>query len=357
MRRILRAIALLITCGATVPIATAGTVLASFLFLPLPAVLPQPKVVVVSKPTHVHLLDGTEIAVFKDVEQVYPVNQQDIPPVLKKAVVAAEDRNFYQHGGVDIRGSFRAFWADVHGGKVVQGGSTITQQYVKNVYTNKKRDLTRKVREAILASQLERQVKKDDILFKYLSTVYFGDQAYGIGAASETYFRKRVNELTLSESAMLSGLIPAPSSWAPRENPDAAEFHRQLVLKQMLDQKVITQEEYDAAIVQKVVLATKGPPPPNATLVFPEENPPTKYPDFVDYLRRYLYAKYGPDQVLRGGLDVTVTLDPRLQDLATQAVGSMLKGTNPDLEESLVSVEPLSGFVKAMVGGRSFGQG
>src|SRR3954447_13311973 len=211
MRRILRAIALLITCGATVPVATAGTVLASFLFLPLPAVLPKPKAVIQSKPTHVHLLDGTEIAVFKDVEQVYPVNPQDIPPVMKKAVIASEDRNFYQHGGVDIRGSARAFWADVAGGKVVQGGSTITQQYVKNVYTNKQRTLVRKVREAILASQVERQTDKDDILYKYLSTIYLGDQACGVGAASEAYFRKRVNALTLSESAMLAGLIPAPS--------------------------------------------------------------------------------------------------------------------------------------------------
>ena len=357
LRRILRAIALLITCGTTVPIAVAGTVLASFLFLPLPAVLPQPKPVLESRPTHVHLLDGTEIAVFKDVEQKIEVHPEDIPPVVKKAVVAAEDRHFYEHGGVDIRGSFRAFWTDVHGGKVTQGGSTITQQYVKNVYTNKRRTLSRKVREAILASQVERQMDKDDILFKYLSTVYFGDQAYGIGAASETYFRKRVNDLTLSESAMLAGLIPAPSSWAPRENPDAAEFHRELVLKQMLDQKVITQAEYDAAIVQKVFLATQGAPPPNATVVFPVEQVPIKYPDFVDYVYRYLVAKYGPDKVLRGGLDVTVTLDPRLQDLATAAVSNMLKGTSPDLEESLVSVEPLSGFVKAIVGGREFGQG
>src|SRR5436190_16864412 len=261
LRRLFRSAALIVTCGVTVPFAVAGTVLASFLFLPLHAVLPQPKLSVESRVTRVHTVDGDEIAVFKDVEQKVPVLPQDIPDVLKQAVISSEDRNFYQHGGVDIRGSVRAFWADVAGGKVVQGGSTITQQYVKNAYTNKQRTMVRKVREAVLASQLERQTDKNDILYKYLSTIYLGDQAYGVGAASETYFRKRVNDLTLSEAAMLAGLIPAPSAWAPRENPDAAESHRQLVLKQMLDQKVISQEEYDAAFAQHVVVATGDKPP------------------------------------------------------------------------------------------------
>src|SRR5206468_3251085 len=110
----------------------------------------------------------------------------------------------------------------------------------------------------------------DDILFKYLSTIYLGDQDYGVGAASETYFRKRVNDLSLSEAAMLAGLIPAPSSWAPRENPEAAEAHRQLVLHEMLDQRRITQQEYDAAVVQHVVLVNgNGPPPPNVTAIYP----------------------------------------------------------------------------------------
>src|SRR4051812_5320554 len=139
LRRVFRSAALLVSCSITVPIAVAVTILGSFLFLPLPAVLPQPKATVESRWTHVRTVDGDEIAIFKKVEQKIPVAKTDIPEVLKQAVVSAEDRNFYSHGGVDIRGSVRAFWRDVAGGRVTQGGSTITQQYVKNAYTNEER--------------------------------------------------------------------------------------------------------------------------------------------------------------------------------------------------------------------------
>src|SRR5947207_478683 len=156
----------------------------------------------------------------------------------------------------------------------------------------------------IPASQLERTMPKQEILFKYLSSVYFGDQAYGVGAAAQTYFRKSVNDLTLSEAAMLAGLIPAPSRWAPRENLVEAEFHRNLVLNQMLEQRVITQAEHDKAAAQHLFLVSSGAKPPaNATLVYPVEQTAVKYPDFVDYVYRYVVAKYGPNTVLRGGLD------------------------------------------------------
>ena len=348
---------LIITCGITVPVAVGVVVMGSLLFLPLPAVLPAPKAITESQATHVYTQDGQEIAQFKDVDLKIPVQPQDIPEVLKKAVISAEDRNFYQHGGVDIRGSVRAFWADVRGQKVTQGGSTITQQYVKKTYTNEKRNLVRKVREAILASQLERTLPKEEILFKYLSTIYFGDQAYGAGAAAQTYFRKPVSQLTLSEAAMMAGVIPAPSKWAPRENLTEAEFHRQLVLKGMLDQRVITQPDYDKALASHLFLASAGKPPAGATVVYPPEQPPVKYPDFVDYVYRYLVNKYGENTVLRGGLDVVVTMDPKLQDLALKAVQSTMKGTPEDLEMAMASVEPQRGFVKALVGGRSFGSG
>jgi len=365
VRRFLRVILVVICSAITVPVLVAAVIMGSFLFLPLPAVIPAPRTIAQSLPTHVRLVTGEEIAEFKDVDLNIPVDQSDIPDVLKKSVVAAEDRNFFHHGGVDIRGSARAFWADVHGGKVTQGGSTITQQYVKNTYTDKKRTLVRKVREAILASQLERTMPKEEILFKYLSTVYFGDQAYGIGAAAQTYFRKSVKDLTLSESAMLAGLIPAPSRWAPRENLVEAEFHRNLVLNQMLDQHVITQEEHDKAAAQHLYLVGSSPQQPAvATLVYPVQQTAARYPDFVDYVYRYVVAKYGPDTVLRGGLDITVTLDPRLQDAANDAVHNMLDPPNQpkaaapdDLEMSLVSLEPQTGYVRALVGGRSFGTG
>src|SRR2546423_3776676 len=325
-----RSVVLVVTCGITVPVTVGVVVMGSLLFLPLPAVLPAPKAVTQSQGTKIFTVDGQQIAEFKDVDLKIPVRPEDIPEVLKKAVISAEDRNFYTHGGVDIRGSVRAFWADVRGQKVVQGGSTITQQYVKKTYTNEKRNLVRKVREAVLASQLERTLPKEEILFKYLSSIYFGDQAYGAGAAAQTYFRKPINQLTLSEAAMMAGVIPAPSKWAPRENLTEAEFHRQLVLKGMLEQRAITQQEYDTAFAQHLFLATAGKPPANATLVYPAEQAPVRYPDFVDYVYRYLVAKYGPNTVLRGGLQVKVTLKPHLQDLALKAVHDMMKGTPDD---------------------------
>src|SRR3954452_25421806 len=357
VRRILRALMLLITCGITVPVAVATVIMGSLLFLPLPAVLPAPKAISQSQGSRIKTADGQQIAEFKDVDLKIPVQPQDIPEVLKKAVISAEDRNFYEHGGVDVRGSVRAFYADVRGQKVTQGGSTITQQYVKKTYTNEKRNLVRKVREAVLASQLERTLPKEEILFRYLSTIYFGDQAYGAGAAAQTYFRKPVTQLTLSEAAMIAGVIPAPSKWAPRENLAEAEFHRQLVLKGMIEQHVITQQEYDTALASHLFLATSGKPPAGATVVYPPEQTAVKYPDFVDYVYRYLVQKYGENAVLRGGLDVTVTLDPRLQDLALKSIQATTKGTAEDLEMSLVSVEPQTGYVKALVGGRSFGSG
>jgi penicillin-binding protein 1A len=330
IRRFLRAIALIVACGLTVPVAVVTVIMGSLLFLPLPAVLPAPKAISQSQGSKVHTVDGREIAEFKDVDLKIPVRPEDIPEVLKKAVISAEDRNFYQHGGVDVRGSFRAFWTDVNGGKVTQGGSTITQQYVKKTYTDEKRNLVRKVREAVLASQLERSIPKEEILFKYLSIVYFGGQAYGAGAAAQTYFRKPVSQLTLSEAAMMAGVIPAPSKWAPRVNMVEAEFHRQLVLKGMLEQGVVTQQEYDTALNSHLVAASAGDPPPGSTVVYPPEQTAVQYPDFVDYVQRYLFNKYGENTVLRGGLDVTVTLDTTMQDLALKSVRGMMKGTPED---------------------------
>ena len=357
MRRILRTFALFMLCATAVPIAVTTTVLATFLFAPLPATLPEEKPNVASQISHVLDANGKEIAVFREFEQNIPVKESDVPDVLKNAVVAAEDKRFYQHGGVDLKGSLRAFYADVRNKGVVQGGSTITQQYVKNAYTNKQRTIVRKVREAILASQLDRQLPKSQILFKYLSTIYLGDGAYGVGAASESYFRKPVNQLTLSESALLAGLIPAPSRFEPRGNPEVAEIRRMDVLNKMLAQRRITPEQYQDAAPRKVFLAATGAPSGPATVVFPPQQEATRYPYFVDYVRRYLIAKYGPALVFRGGLTVQTTLEPDIQEMAEKAVADQLKGTKDPLEMALASVEPPTGFVKAMVGGRDFTSG
>ena len=276
--------------------------------------------------------------------------------------MAAEDKRFYSHNGFDIMSAFRALWADFRNNEVVQGGSTITQQYIKKVYTGDEQSLSRKIREAVLAGQLDRKVTKDEILYRYLNTIYFGGGAYGIGAAAESYFNKPVNDLNLTESALLAGLISAPSDFDPRANPTRAESNRKDVLDEMLAQDRITQAEYAEANAQALFLLgpdgkgseTGAEPPSNATLVQPLELQSATEPYFVDYVRRYLVAKYGDDLIYRGGLKVETTLDPRLQDLAEAAVSESLDGTEAPLEMALVSVEPTTGYVKALVGGRDF---
>src|SRR5437588_2884954 len=153
LHQIFRSITLLLTCAVGVPVTVTSTILAGFLFLPLPATLPPPKSLAPSQASHVYDAAGNEIATFREFEQNIPVKKEDIPKVLKDAVISVEDKNFYKHGGVDIRGSLRALVADLRHEQTLQGGSTITQQYVKNAYTNKQRTLVRKVREAVLASQ------------------------------------------------------------------------------------------------------------------------------------------------------------------------------------------------------------
>jgi penicillin-binding protein 1A len=387
MRRVLRFLfrttAITVICSAAVPVTVAVVVLASFIFLPLPAKLPEAKPIEAGQVSRVYDQNGQEIGQFREFEQSIPVRPQDIPLHLKQAVIAGEDRNFYKHGGVDIRGSMRALVADLRGSGVTQGGSTITQQYVKNTYVGKERTITRKIREAVIASQLSRQVDKDEILFKYLDSVSLGNGAYGVGAASETYFRKPVSQLTVSESALLAGLIPAPSRYEPRGrgnggNSLLAEGKRQIVLRHMLEQGYLDKAQFDEAMAQVIWLDGSTPEPPATphTTVFQAQSPPTAYPYFMDYVEKYLKGKYGDKLVDTGGLRIQTTIDPKLQADAEKAVADALKSTgNPTakispgpnpakpnpragqptpLEMGLVSIEPQTGFVKALIGGRDF---
>jgi penicillin-binding protein 1A len=273
-------------------------------------------------------------------------------------VVAAEDRGFYEHGGIDLSSTIRALWANLRSGSVVQGGSTITQQYVKNAFTTGDRTLSRKIREAILASQLDRQMSKDEILFKYLSTIYFGGGAYGVGAAADTYFHKAVKDLTLSESALLAGVIPSPSRYDPRIAPELAEQRRVQVLSQMLQQGRIVTATHYAALAPHVWLASAGDPPGPATVVFPPTQQVSVQPWFTDYVRDWLEThlpgcETGHGPVLdQGGLTVETTLDPKAQAAAEEETSNVVGDQDPDVQMALVSVEPPTGYVKAMVGGR-----
>lgn len=371
-RTLVRTTITMVLCSAVVPLAVVGVILASFIFLPLPASLPAPKAGEGGQITRVYDQNGVEIGQLRKFDLEVPIQPTDIPLVLKQALIAAEDRNFYQHGGVDVRGTLRALYQDIQGGAIRQGGSTITQQYVKEAYVGKERTLLRKVREAIVASQLDRQIDKDEILFRYLSRVYLGNGAYGVGAASQIYFQKPVNYLSLSEAATLVGVIPAPSRYEPVGNIGSAETKRKIVLNAMLQEGYIDQAQHDDAASQTLVdpanKPTDGTP---FTVVHPPPpgNQFGQFPYFMDYVRKYLEARYGEDKVYTGGLRVQTTLDPAVQAAAEAAAAKARAGVAPvklqpphpqagqadtPFEVAMASIEPPTGFVKAIVGGADF---
>lgn len=373
------------------PPAVLGIGAGILLFSPVPVTIPEARPAPPAQPSFIYDIYDRQIALFKSFESKVEVAPVDIPLVLKQAVISAEDRSFYRHHGIDLRGTVRALVRDIESKSAQQGGSTITQQLVKIVYARNeqvradeaaraaqaersatgaepatasdtvgptvalpRRTLGRKLREAVIANRLDRTTPKEEILFEYLSNIYLGEGAYGVGAASLTYFRKPVRDLTLSEAATLAGVIPAPSAYEPRNNPARAELKRKAVLAAMLEEGYVTPIQYQNALAQRVWVETQGPPTGPVTLIFSPKQVETIYPYFVDYVRRYLLARYGEDKLYRGGLQVYTTIDPSLQAKAEETVSNALKGTKPPLEMALVAVEPLTGYVKALVGGRDF---
>ncbi|MFN2589545.1 MAG: transglycosylase domain-containing protein [Actinomycetota bacterium] len=299
-----------------------------------------PPIPVGPQTTFVYDADGNQItALHAEVNRVI-VPLQDISPTLRDAVVAIEDKGFYRHGGLDVPAIARAAWENTVNGRIEQGGSTITQQYVKNVFTGGERTFTRKIHEAILAMKLENQYSKDEILEKYLNTVYFGHGAYGAQAAALTYFGIPASKLRVHQAALLAGLIAAPGRWDPLREPDAALARRNTVLDRMAEQGYLTAAE-----------ATKYADRP---IRLPGlKNPGTLYPYFVQDVTKQLLARDGYDRTFEGGLRVQTTLDPSMQVAAERAVAVHLPDRS-DPSAALVAIEPSTGAIRAMVGGRDF---
>jgi len=346
----------LLVIGLLLPPLTLGFLYAKLFYLPMSGSLPRFRPGVDAQITRVVDATGAQIATYRRFETSLPVEKADIPRVLKDAVVAAEDQRFYEHKGVDPKGAFRALRANTEVGEYVQGASTITQQYVRMAYVGERSSsLPDKIKEAVLARRLDGQLPKDEILFRYLSRAYFGSGAYGAGAASEAYFRKPVRDLTVSEAALLVGIIPAPSTLEPRTNPVGAERRRRLVLDNMLDQGKISSAQHREAMAETLVVVEGDTRPEGpVTVVFPPPRTTVRYPYYADYVRRYLIAKYGEEAVYQGGLQVETALDPKLQDLAEATVAETLKGTLAPLDMALSTVDPKTGQVRALVGGRDF---
>lgn len=270
------------------------------------------------------------------------ISLEQIPRAMRDAVIAIEDSDFYHHSGINWKAVIRALWANLIKGSVVQGGSTITQQYVKNAYVGAKRTLLRKIQEAHLAYQLSKKYSKNKILELYLNDIYFGQGCYGIYTAARKYFNKDPRDLNLSECAMLAGLINSPSYYDPYKRPQAVIERRNHVLRRMQHLGYISARELETAQREPLnvaqVVSTYTPPPA---------------PYFCDYITKLLRKTYGDQKVFRGGLRVYTTIDLRIQEIAERTLLKYLKPeSGPDA--AIVAIDPRTGYIKAMVGGKNY---
>ena len=281
------------------------------------------------------------LAVLRGSENRVLVDYDDISPLMKQAMVAVEDRRYFEHRGVDMRAIARALWADIRKQGVVQGGSTITQQFIKNSCSDTSRSIGRKVREATLAWGLEQRWSKKKILTAYLNTVYFGNGAYGIDQAARTYFGHRAKKMSLWEVALLAGIPADPSRFDPVANPRAAKQRRRTVLQLMLGMGTITPEQYRRADRQPLPKEVQRP----------DTRGPGGY--FANYVTQQLVDKYKTRGVFGGGLVVHTTLDLGLQKIGHRAIARWLKDENGPAA-ALVAVDPRDGAIKAMIGGSNF---
>lgn len=309
-----------------------------------------------AEPSAIYDMHGTLITTLRE-ENRSSVPLERIPSVLQDAVVAIEDARFWEHKGVDPRAVARAASSNAASGEVSQGGSTITQQYVKLAILTPEQTLGRKLEEASLALALERNYSKELILELYLNTIYLGNGAYGVQAASQSYFGIPVEQLRVEQAAMLAGIIQAPSRNNPRADPASALKRRNLVLKRMRDQQYITNTQYKAAVEAPVELAE---------LQTQTEQAAYPAPHFVDAVKAWLLNDSDAlgktpgarrEALLRGGLSITTTIDLNLQAQAEKSISEVLpgQGTDPKIPDAaLVSIEPGTGFVRAMVGGYNY---
>jgi penicillin-binding protein 1A len=297
--------------------------------------------------------DGSTLAVLHAEENRSPVELKDVPDHVVQAILAVEDDRFWDHGGVDLRATARALFTNVSSGELRQGGSTITQQLVKNSLLTPEKTAGRKFKEAVLAVRVENEMSKEEILERYLNTVFFGNGAYGVQAAAETYFGKDAKNLTKGQAAFLAGVIRNPIGYDPVKFPERAEQRRNVAVDQMVAAGNLTKDE--AVRIKRQKLPTQ----PAAPLTPPDDH-------FVEAVKQVLLddERLGEtpqeryNAVFKGGLRITTTLDPKMQRNARAAVTKVLPDTitKGQFAAALVSVEPTTGAVRAMIGGESFEQ-
>jgi penicillin-binding protein 1A len=305
--------------------------------------------------------NGQQIATLTNNDRRIIVSSGQISPIVKQAVVAIEDQRFYEHRGVDFQAIGRAVLQDVLQQDTVQGGSTITQQFVKNALrAQDSRTVFQKLRESALAYHLERQWSKDKILTEYLNSIYFGEGAYGVEAAAQTYFgwnhpncggeeNRCASVLYPEEAALLAGMISSPSAYSPRTNPEAATDRRNLVLERMVEQGLLTPEQYDEIVGDGS--ADSGVPIPKPGQI----EPPAEHSDspyFTTWLRQQLVDRYGAGEAFGGGLKVHSTIDYEYQQAVEGIASSALAGIEPTASVAVIDND--TGGVLAMVGGNDY---
>ena len=284
-----------------------------------------------------------------------PLTYDKIPKVMVDAIVAVEDAEFFEHKGVRVLSMVRALIADIKARKFVQGGSTITQQLAKTLFLTPEKSISRKIKEMLLALQIETRYTKEEILTYYFNQIYFGEGRYGLEAAAEVYFGKPAAKLTVAEAALIAGLPKAPSYYSPYKGLARSVKRRNIVLKRMVDEKLITPEQYEAAVKSEPELAGKGGG--------------KRAQWFLEAVRQRAEGWIG-GQLYRGGVSVYTTLDLDLQEAAEAAIAEGLAAMEKkiaapyidkkipekygDLQAALIAIDPKSGEIKAMVGGRSF---
>ncbi len=281
-----------------------------------------------------------------------PVLLSKVPAYLKSALLATEDRSFYRHCGIDIKGNLRAIAKDIIAGDFKEGASTITQQLARTLFLTRKKKVVRKIKEAILAFQLERRYTKDEILELYLNQIYLGSGAYGVESAARVYFNKPVTDLDLSQCALIAGLPKSPSRYSPLVNPDLARKRRDIVLKQMLDTGLIKETDYLHALKEPVLDTSSV------------SSTGMKAPYFVNHIEEFLEDTVGDASLYKGGLSIYTTLSYKFQSAAEAAAENgllalahrmKLRGiSDPQPQCALVSLDVSSGGILAMVGGKDF---
>jgi penicillin-binding protein 1A len=284
----------------------------------------------------VYAADGSLLGSIPAEKNRQPVPLQRVSKWMRLATIAIEDRRFYEHGGIDLEGIARALAADVRAGRVVEGGSTITQQLVRNLYISREVTFERKLIEACLAVRLNNRRSKQWILESYLNTVYYGNHAYGVQAAAQTYFSKRASYLTLGQAALLAGLTQAPSVYDPLNRSLSALRRRDQVLQAMLENGDITQRQYSAAVRDRRLHLNPG-----------RLYTRIREPYFFSYVREQLITQYGANTVRSGGLRVYTTIDRRFQQNARNAILRTLP-YREDPAAAVVSINPESGAIRAM---------